>query len=171
MDAIKCIMTRRSIRKYSDKKVPSAIVKKILSSAMQAPSAMNEQPWEFITITDQEVLSKVPAVSVWAQMAAKAPLVIVVCINHKRENMLAKGYGIQDCFAATQNILLASHSLGLGAVWCACAPDEKKMQKMREIIGIPAHVDPLCIIPIGYPAEKKNPEKRFKQDRVHENKW
>lgn len=129
MDAIKAIMTRRSIRKYFDKKIPSAIVKKILSCAMQAPSAMNEQPWEFITITDQAILGKIPSVSIWAGMAAKAPLVIVVCINHKKENILAKGMGVQDCSAAAQNILLSAHALGLGAVWCACFPDEKKNAK------------------------------------------
>lgn len=171
MEAIEGIMTRRSVRKYKDKAVTAEIIDKILAAAMQAPSAMNEQPWEFIVIKDKEILNKIPSVSLWTGMAKKAALVIIVCINRKKENIVAKGFGALDCSAAAQNILLSAHALGLGGVWCAAYPEEKIMSKTRELLSIPSHVDPLCIIPIGYPDEKPKPEKRFKKERVHENKW
>ena len=172
MDAIKCIMTRRSVRKYSDKKVSDSTVTKLLECAMQAPSAVNEQPWEFIVVKDKELLKKIPSLSFYAGMAPSAQLAIIICMNKKKETLFAKDYSIQDCSAATENLLLAAHALGLGAVWTGIKPDEiKKVEGIQNLFNIPSYVIPLCIIPIGYPAEKSKPAKRFKKERVHKDLW
>ncbi len=172
MDAIKCIRTRRSIRDYADKKVSDSAVKKLLECAMQAPSACNEQPWEFIVVKDRELLDKIPSLSTYAQMAKKAPLAIIICMNPKKEYPFIKGYSIQDCSAATQNLLLAAHSLGLGAVWTGIKPDEdKKIARIRSVFEIPQHIIPLCIIPIGYPKKKPKAVNRYAKNKVHYEKW
>jgi nitroreductase len=172
VDAIKCIKTRRSIRDYSEKKVSDSAIKQILSCAMQAPSACNEQPWEFIVVKDRELLGKIPSLSTYAAMAKKAPLAIIVCMNPKKEYPFIKGYSIQDCSAATQNILLAVNALGLGAVWTGIKPDEtKKIERIREVFDIPDYIIPLAIIPIGYPKNKSKPANRFKKEKVHYEKW
>ncbi len=171
MDAIECILTRRSIRKYAKKEVSEEIINKLLECAMQAPSAANEQPWEFIVIRDKDALKKAAKISPWTKMVANAGAAIIVCADKKKEHVLIKNYSIQDCCAATQNILLASHALGLGAVWCAIYPDEGREKNAHELFAIPAHVVPLCIISIGYPDESPKIEKRFKKERIHNEKW
>lgn len=171
MEAIKCIMSRKSVRKYFQKEVPDKLIKKLLECAMQAPSAVNEQPWEFIVVRDKELLGKIPSVSRFAGMVPQASAAIIVCMNKKRENLFAKGYIEQDCSAATENILLAANALGLGAVWTGLHPNEKKVDGVRGLFGIPPHVTPLCIIPVGYPAEKKPAGKRFSEERIHKDRW
>jgi len=165
------MMTRRSIRKYSEKEVSNIVLEKILKCAMQAPSGVNEQAWEFIIVRDKELLKQIPTISPFAGMVAKAPLAIIVCTNLNNESIFYKGMGILDCSAATENILLAAHALGLGAVWTAVYPDEAKANKIRNLFNIPSSIIPLCIIPIGYPAEKKGFDDRYKEKKVHQNKW
>ena len=169
MDAIEAIMTRRSIRKYTDRGIPGEIVEKLLRAGMAAPSAGNQQPWHFVIIDDRKVLDQIPTFHRYSKMLLEAPLAILVCGDLSRE--LHEGYWIQDCSAATENILLAAHALGLGAVWLGIHPREERKKGIIELMNLPDSIQPLSLISIGYPAERKPPSDRYLQDRVHKNQW
>jgi len=169
MDVLEAQKTRRSIRKYQQKPVEQEKIDKILVAAMQGPSAMNERPWHFIVITDKAVLSEIPKVSPYAQMLSETPLAIVVCGDI--ESLKIDGLWSQDCAIASTNILLAAHSLGLGAVWTAAYPLPGRAEGIQKILGLPKNVIPLSVIPIGYPAEQKPAVERFDKSRVHKQKW
>lgn len=170
MDALTAIFTRRSIRKYTNQPVSDETVKTLLQAAMVAPSARNEQPWEFIVIRDKKILDQVTGFHPFAKHVAGAPVAIVVAGNTKLE--AEKGLWALDCSNATMNILLAAHSLGLGAVWTTLYPYKDRMDGARTLLAIPDHVIPLAIIPIGYPGETKPPAiDRFNPERIHKDKW
>ena len=169
MEAIEAIKTRRSIRNYQDKPVSESDIKELLSAAMQAPSAGNEQPWQFVVINSRELLEKIPSIHIYAPMAKKAAIAILVCGDVNAERY--KGYWVQDCAAATENLLLAAHARGLGAVWCGIYTNEERMKEFSKMFLLPTNIIPFALVPIGHPAEEKKPENRFKPDRVHYNKW
>ena len=133
MDAIKCIMTRRSIRQYTDEPVDGEVVEKILRAAMAAPSAANCQPWQFVVVRDQAKREAFAEFHPYGKMLASAPIGILVCGDTELE--LADGYWIQDCSAATENLLLAAHALGLGAVWLGITPREDRTAETRELFA------------------------------------
>lgn len=166
MDAV---FKRRSIRKYTDQKVKDEVVEYLLKAAMAAPSANNEQPWEFVVIDDRDILGKIPAIHPYAKMAAKAPLAIVVCGDLNREK--SKGHWPHDCSAATQNILIEVTALGLGAVWCAVHPRDEREKQFRELLKLPDHIVPFSLVVIGHPDEHKEPSDRYDPARVHKNGW
>ena len=169
MDAYEAIMTRRSIRRYAPKQVPDRLVEDLLQAGAAAPSAGNEQPWHFVVITELKLLDEVPKFHRYAQMLKEAPLAILVCGDMTLERH--EGYWVQDCAAATQNILLAAHAKGLGAVWLGIYPREHRVSGMRQLLNIPEHVTPFALISIGYPAEEKPPAQRYDTTRVHRNRW
>ncbi|MCG3226661.1 MAG: nitroreductase family protein [Candidatus Heimdallarchaeota archaeon] len=163
------ILTRRSIRKFIDKPVSDEDIESILRAAMASPSAGNLQPWEFLVINDREILDKVPELHPYAKMALESPVAILVCCDTRKK--VREGFWIQDCSAASQNILLAAHALGLGAVWCGIYPNEERTKVFQELLKMPSEVYPVNIIPIGYPAEEKEPSDRYEEERIHFNKW
>ena len=169
MEAIKCIMTRRSVRKYSAKKVSGAQIKKILDCALNAPSANNQQAWQFMLIKDRQTLLGITGVHPSAQKLKQAQCAIIVCGDLAAEN--SKDYWVQDCSAATQNILLAANALGLGAVWLGVYPRMQRVADVQKLLGIPEGVVPLSIVSIGCPAEKPKPVKRFNAKKLHIEKW
>ena len=169
METLKAIMTRRSVRSYSGKKVTRTQVKKLLEAAMNAPSACNQQAWQFVVITDRKMMLGITKIHPYAQMLKTAACAIVVCGDPQAE--VCQGYWIQDCAAATQNILLAAHSLGLGAVWLGVHPREQRVRDVRKLLGIPTKVVPLCIVSVGYPAKKVKPARRYSQRKVHQEQW
>jgi nitroreductase len=169
MDTIDAIMTRRSIRKYTGKKVSEEQIKTILKAAMAAPSAKNRQPWHFIVVKDEELLSRICEVNPHAEMAKEASLAIIVCADLSLEQ--SQEFAIEGCSLAGENILLAAHTLGLGAVWTALYPNEARVIGARKLFNIPQNIIPLCLIPIGYPAEEKPSENRFNEERIHSEKW
>lgn len=169
MEAIDNILTRCSIRKYTSEEVDSETIKKILECAMQAPSAKNQQPWHFVVVKNKVSLGALSQVSNYSWMVKDSKVTIVVCGDLKLEK--AKGYWVQDCCAATQNMLLAAHALGLGAVWVGVYPKEERYKKVREILNIPEDIVPLCMVSIGYPDESKDVSLRYKEERVHKEKW
>jgi nitroreductase len=169
MDTIEAIMTRRSIRKYTGERVPAEIVEQILRAGMAAPSAANEQPWHFIVITERKTLAQVPTFHPHAHMLKEAALAILVCNDSDLE--LSKGRGVLDCSAATQNILLAAHDLGLGAVWVGIFPVEERMNGMRKLLNMPSRVVPISLVSIGYMEERPRMEDRYKPERVHRERW
>ena len=169
MDLYQGILTRRSIRKYQARKISDEIIEKILRAAMAAPSAGNCQPWRSVVLTDHAIMDKIPEFHPHAKMLTEAAMAIVVCWNKEEE--LAEGYGIQDASAAMENILLAAHALGLGAVWLGIFPRQYRVQNLKQLLNLPKHIMPLGIACLGYPAEKKNPENRYDAEKIHYNKW
>ena len=140
-----------------------------MAAAMSAPSAHNGQPWEFVVIGDRELLAAVPAFHPNGAMAAQAPVAILVCGDLLREG--SPGYWPIDCAAATQNLLLAAHALGLGAVWTGVYPRPDRMEGFRRLLDLPDHVVPHTLVPLGYPAEHPTSEDRYREDRIHRDRW
>jgi nitroreductase len=136
---------------------------------MQAPSANNRQPWHFVVTRRRQGLDHLAEVLPFGKMLAQAPLGIVVCADAGLQPNA--GYWAQDCAAATQNILLACHALGLGAVWIGVYPRDERVAALRELLSLPAAVTPLCAIAVGWPAEPVAPVDRFSPDRIHEERW
>lgn len=169
MDAMEAILTRRSVRSYADAPVSDSVVKGLLEAAMSAPSAGNQQPWQFICVTDREILSAITRVHPYSGMLAQAPLAIVVCGDLSRERF--QGYWVQDCSAATQNLLIAARALELGAVWLGVYPLEDRVEGLRKIFGLPESIVPLCVVSVGYPAVAQGPADRYDGRRVHHNGW
>lgn len=161
------IATRTSIRAFTDQPVDNEIITKILKAGMAAPTAVNSQPWVFYVITDKEVMNKLAETSPNVKMAKSAAALIIPCGDKSKFlKGAAEGFWIQDLSAATQNILLAAHSLGLGAVWTGVYPDLKKVSLTSRIAGIkPVHI-PLCVIPIGYPDENPDPKDKWNPENV-----
>jgi len=169
MDTLEALYTRRSIRKYQPDKVPEDLLRSMLAAAMSAPSANNAQPWQFVVITDAGLLAEIPKVHPYAAMAKEAPLAVVVCGDLSLE--VSPGYWVVDCAAAVENLLLAAHALGLGAVWCGVYPKEERIRAFQKFLGLPKHVLPHSLIPVGYPAEKHGRVDRYREDRVHHDRW
>mgnify|MGYP000185424315 CR=1 FL=1 len=165
------IFNRRSIRRYKEQPVEEEKIDKLLRAAMQAPSAVNQQPWEFIVVRDKNTLNKLAGISPYSKMIADAPLAIVVLGNDDR--MRLQHHWQQDLAAATQNILLEAVYLGLGAVWLGVAPAEDRMDYIRNIFGLSKKLKPFCVIPVGYPAEGQENKfiDRFDPTRVHYDKY
>lgn len=169
MNTLDAIFTRRSIRKYRTDPVPQELIELMLKAAMSAPSAGNQQPWEFIVVDDSGILKKIPQIHPYVAMCAEAPLGIVICGNTQREKF--PGFWVQDCSAATQNLLLAAHEKGLGAVWTGIHPLQDRVRAFRELLGIPSAVIPLALVVMGYPAQEAKPQDRYRPERVHHNGW
>lgn len=170
MDAIKAIMTRRSIRKFDPNKLISdEVVRTLLEAAMNAPSASNQQPWYFIIIDSKIIMNEIINVHPFANMLKEAPMAILVCGNKKLDKY--SGNWILDCSAATENILIAANALGLGSVWVGVYPTVDRVDNFKRIFNLPPEVMPLSLIALGY-TDKVSPEIiRFSKDRVYYNKW
>ncbi len=169
MEAMEAILSRRSIRRYTAEPVPEKVIQELLEAAMSAPSANNEQPWHFIIINDRRILDEIPKYHPYSYMLREAPLAIAVCGDSRRETV--KGYWIQDCSAATENILIAAQAKGLGAVWLGVYPREERAIAIQKLLGLPEHIIPLCLVSVGYPAEKKPHANRYDPSRIHHNRW
>ena len=169
MEAMEAILGRRSIRKYSDKPVTDAELKRLLEAGMAAPSAHNRQPWHFIVVTNRATLLEIPKFHNYSKMLEQAALAIIVCGDSELDG--GTGFWVQDCSAATQNILLAANATGLGAVWLGVYPNENLVKGLRDLLHIPEKVTPLCIISVGHPMEQKPPGNHYREDRVHLGKW
>ncbi|MEN6519095.1 MAG: nitroreductase family protein [Methanospirillum sp.] len=169
METIDAIMTRRSVRRFSKEPVDDATVRALLAAAMQAPSAANEQPWQFVVIDDRAALGAIPEFSPYARWARDAPLGILVCADTR--SLPFPFFWVQDCSAATQNLLLAAHALGLGAVWTGCYPLEDRVAGFVRHCELPEGVEPVAFIVLGHPAETPAPQDRYSAERIHRNLW
>ena len=166
--AIDNIMTRTSIRKYTNETVSKADVEKMLRAGMAAPTAVNKQPWHFVVVTDRAKLKELSGGR--GKMLEQCALAIVVCGNmEKALTGKAQEYWVQDCSAATENILLAAHALGLGAVWTGCYPIEERVANVSKALKLPETIIPLCTIVIGHPAEQPTPKDKWKPENVSYN--
>lgn len=169
MDALEAIHGRRSIRRYAGRTVDEESVERLLRAAMAAPSAGNQQPWQFVVLDDRGLLDRIPQFHAYAGMLREAPAAVVVCGDTRGAPL--KQYWEQDCSAATQNLLLAAHALGLGAVWLGIHPEADRVRAMGELLGLPEGVIPLAVVALGHPAERKPPADRFDASRIHRNGW
>jgi nitroreductase len=173
MNDLSWIMKRKSVRKYTDQPVTSEDLQKILRAAMSAPSAVNQQLWEFVVIDDRQTLKQLGEGLPYAKMLLHAHAAIVVCGNLTKtfDHDPQSPYWIMDCSAATENILLAVETLGLGAVWTAVYPDPKRIEIVRRVLALPEHILPLNAIPIGVPAAEEAPKDKWNPDVIHQNHW
>lgn len=164
------IATRTSIRDYEARPVEKEKVEKMLRAAMAAPTAMNKQPWHFVVVDQRNVLDALAGTNPYAKMLKKAPLAIVVCGN--TDKMIEGGgrdFWIQDASAATENLLLAAHAMGLGAVWTGAYPSEERCISISKVLSLSDNLIPLNMIVVGYPAEHPQPKQKFKEENVSYN--
>jgi nitroreductase len=170
-DTVRVIFGRKSVRSFMGLSVTKPQLELILKAGMSAPSARNLQPWAFIAITDRRVLDTLAERLPYAKMLFEASAAIVVCGVPDKAGDSPEGYWVQDCSAATQNMLLAIESMGLGAVWTGVYPRVDRVEIVREVLAIPRNVFPLNVIPIGYPKGEHQPKDKFKTENIRWEKW
>jgi nitroreductase len=170
MELFEGLLSRRSIRKYTGERIDEEKIRSVVKAGMYAPSANNTRPWHFIIVDDREIMEKIMKVHPYSSMLSEASHAIIVCGDEKLQN--GPGYYVLDCSAATQNVLLAAHALGLGAVWLGVEPKSDRKKAIKEILGLPEYIHAVSIISIGMPV--KIPEKipaRFEQKKIRKNRW
>jgi nitroreductase len=163
---IETIYSRRSIRKFQDRPVEKEKLETLLKAAMAAPTAMNSKPWEFVIVTQPEGMAKIRSVMILGRYTA--PAAIIVCGNTSFfRRPVANNFWVQDCSAATENILLAAVELGLGTVWLGVHPIHNFSKQISKVLGLPKAVQPLNVIYVGYPNEEKPARTQYDPERVH----
>jgi nitroreductase len=166
---LEAVSKRRSIRKYRDGEIPDDLIEVLLRSAMQAPSARNLQPWEFVVVRKRETLESIPEYHPYSSMVPHAGAAILVCGDTRRQE--DPGYIAQDCSAAVENLLLEAVNQGLGAVWLGVFPRKERIDGMVSLFDLPPHVIPVALISLGWPAEDPGFQDRFDPDKVHMERW
>jgi nitroreductase len=161
------IFARRSIRQYTGKPVSKTQITKLLEAGMAAPSSKDRKPWHFVVIEDRATLDRLAETHPHGKMLSTAAAAIAVC----GDTNISLDFWIQDCAAATENILVAVAGLGLGAVWLGCHPREERVSAIREVLAIPGNIGILSLISIGHPGESKEPRTQYNEERVHHEKW
>lgn len=170
--ALENIMTRTSVRQYvADKTIPRDTIELLLRAAMAAPTAVNKQPWQFIVIDNRESLDSLAQVLPYAKMLEHASIAIVPCGDLSKAFEGEPEYWIQDVSAATENLLLAAHSLGLGAVWTGVYPTKERVEAVSQRLNLPSNVIPLAVVPIGYPDGQHTPKDKWNPEAIHFNQW
>jgi nitroreductase len=163
---LKIVFERRSIRAYTDEPVSEQDIRSLLEAGMAAPSASNQQPWHFVSVTDRSKLSILAREHPYGKMLARAPLAIAVC-----GEPTISDWWVQDCSAATENILVAAAAMDLGAVWLGCHGRLDREQVVKKTLGIPDQIGVLSLLSIGHPAEKKVARTQYDDTRVHRDSW
>ncbi len=171
MEAIEAILTRRSIRKFSTDPVGREELELLLAAAMSAPSAFNERPWHFVVVRDAPMRERLSQISEWSGPMAGAQVGVVVCGDTEALRRPGTVYWIFDCAAALENMLIAATGRGLGAVWLGIHPTPERVDSVRELLGLPEHVEPLGMVALGWPAEDKPPAERYDESRIHSEHW
>jgi nitroreductase len=169
MEKLDYILDRRSIRRFTDQKIDSKQIKAILTAAMYAPSAVNMQPWHFVVIDESSMMEKIMEIHPYARMLQTASHAVVVCGDEQAQH--DDGYWVVDCGAATQNLLLAAHTMGLGACWVGLHPREERKSAFSRLLKLPSHVKPFALVALGYPEEQKARPDRFHSEKVKYNGW
>jgi len=171
-DTLKTIFSRKSIRSYKEEPVSKDKLEMLIKAGMAAPTAVDKRPWEFIVITDRKVLNQLADALPYAKMASSAAAAIIVGGDVRKQwGGMESDYWIMDCSAATENILLAAESMGLGAVWTAIYPEDSRIRAVRQILGIPPHIVPLNLVPVGVPAGREKAKDKYDPKQIHWNKW
>ncbi len=162
MDAI---FRRISVRKYEDRPVEEEKIERILRAAMAAPSARNQQPWEFFVVTDKAKIRELSACSPYAAFLKDAPLAVVPCF--RKEGLTAPAYAEIDLSIATENLMLEAADLGLGTCWMGIAPVRERMDAVNRVLGEPEGLEAFALVSCGYPAEERPQQDRYEESRIH----
>lgn len=164
---LETIFNRKSIRKYTERPVEKEKLETLVRAGMAAPSSRDRRPWEFLIVTDRDLLDKMGDGLPLARMLKETKQAIIVCGDTvKSENAWQL-----DCSAAAQNILLAAESMGLGAVWTAAYPYPERMKIIQDALQLPEHILPLTVIPLGYPTGIEKPKDKYNKKQIHYNGW
>jgi nitroreductase len=166
-----CIFGRRSVRLYTDRGVDEQSIQTLLQAGMAAPSARACDPWRFLVLTQRNLIDSLSELLPYGKMLKVAPLAFVVCGDITKAHSQSLSYLLQDCAAATENILIAAHTLGLGGVWLGVHPNEDRVNGIRKLFKLPEEIIPVNAISIGYPAEVKEPRTRYNAEYIHCNGW
>ena len=166
MDAV---VTRMNIRRYSDRALSQECVRRLVQAAMAAHSEGDERPWHFVVVEDLATRQRITEIHPFAHTVAQAPVAILVCGDPTLQKHA--GFWVQDCAAATENILIDAQAMGLGAVWLGIYPVEGRVQNFRKLLDLPLHVVPFALAPVGYPAEHNAPKCPYDESRVHFDRW
>lgn len=170
--AIQNIMTRVSVREFTGEKISEAQLDTLLRAAMAAPSAINKQPWAFIVVTDEALIAQLGEALPYSRCSNHPAVAIIPCgdLSKAIPGEMAN-FWINDVSAATENLLLAAHAMGLGAVWTGLHPDMNRAKMVQEMLGLPEHIIPLCVVPVGVPAEQPEVKDKYKPENIHYNRW
>ena len=170
--AIENILTRVSVREFTGEKISEAQLDTLLRAAMSAPSALNKQPWAFIVVTDEDKIAALGEALPYSRCSNHPAVAIIPCGDlSKAIPGEMSAFWINDVSAATENRLLAAHAMGLGAVWTCLHPDMNRVKLVQGLLGLPEHIIPLCIVPVGVPAEQPEIKDKYKPDNIHYNVW
>lgn len=169
MQAIEAIRTRVSIREFTPENVHEEELNTLLDAALCAPSANARRPWHFITVQDKEMLQTLGEIGRYTGPIGRAPLCVVVCGDGNIQT--TREFVLEDCAAAIQNLLLAAHALGLGAVWCGVEMGSDMEKQLAELFRTPEKVVPMAMIAIGRPAQTRTAQNRFDTAKLHREKW
>lgn len=169
MEIFDALFNRRSIRKYTRQEIDKESIIKIIEAGMYAPSAANKQPWHFIVFKEQSTIQSIIDVHPNAAMLKGAAAGILVCFDEKLQH--DDGYGVIDCSAATQNMLLAAHGMGIGACWVGIYPRNNRVETLGKLFKLPEHVVPFSVISLGYPGSTPNKPERLKPERINYESW
>jgi nitroreductase len=165
-ERLEVLFARRSIRKYTDQAISEGDMKSLLEAGMAAPSASNRKPWHFCVVTDRAKLKALADGHPYGKMLPSAAAAIAVCGDPSISD-----WWVQDCSAATENILVAAAGLGLGAVWLGCHNKPEREQVVRDVLGIPEEIGVLSLLSVGHPDEAKEPRTQYDPARVHKDTW
>ena len=171
-EAIDNIMTRVSVREFTGEKISAEQIDTLLRAAMAAPSAINRQPWAFIVVTDETIIAQLGEALPYSRCSNHPACAIIPCGDLSKAIEGEMGaFWINDVSAATENLLLAAHAMGLGAVWTGLHPDMKRATMVQQLLGLPEHIIPLCVVPVGVPAEHPAIKDKYIPENIHYNKW
>lgn len=168
METIKALMTRRSVRSWTNEPVNEEERKIILEAGMNAPSAADARPWHFVTIDDPDVIKQFAGMG-GTEMLVESTFMVLVCGDVSKE--IYPGFWPQDCSCSAQNMQLAAHDIGLGCVWIAVYPLDERVALFRKVLGVPEAITPFALLAMGVPNEVNAPEYRYDEERLHLNKW
>lgn len=169
MDALNAIFTRRSIRAFRPDPVDPDALRTILEGAMHAASAGNQQPWRFVVIQDRAMLEAIAREHPYASVAGHAPLAVLVC--GATRDLAHPDFWSDDCAAATQNLMLTAHALGLGSVWVGLHPRKDRMEILRRLMHLPEEIEPFALVPLGHPAESPGKPERYHAEWIRSERW
>ena len=171
-EAINTIMTRVSVREFTGEKISEVQIDTLLRAAMAAPSAINKQPWAFIVVDDEAIIAKLGEALPYSRCSNHPAVAVIPCGDLSKAIEGEMGaFWINDVSAATENLLLAAHAMGLGAVWTGLHPDMNRAKLVQEMLGLPEHIIPLCVVPVGVPAEQPAVKDKYKPENIHRNGW
>jgi nitroreductase len=171
-EAIENLMTRVSVREFTGEKISAEQIDTLLRAAMAAPSALNKQPWAFVVVTDEMIIAQLGESLPYSRCSNHPACAFIPCgdLSKTIEGDLA-AFWINDVSAATENLLLAAHAMGLGAVWTGLHPDMNRVTMVQQLLGLPEHIIPLCVVPVGIPAEQPAVKDKYNPENIHYNGW